>query len=127
MLHAHARANNISALEACLDADRGCIGQQDGDGNTPLHAAVQTNSKRAVKLLLRRGAALDAANHRGQTALHFCFALGHHELGEYLISKGADASLLNGAGLTCFEGTRLHNRGEERAARAEQREPGRES
>mmetsp|Transcript_35566 Transcript_35566/g.82352 ORF Transcript_35566/g.82352 Transcript_35566/m.82352 type:complete len:107 (+) Transcript_35566:205-525(+) len=100
MLHAHARANNISALEACLDANPSQVDLQDADGNTPLLAAVQTNSKRS--------------NHRGQPALHFCFALGHHELGEYLISKGADSSLLNAEGLTCFEGCRLHDQGAER-------------
>ena len=111
MLHAHARANNISALEACLDANPSQVDLQDADGNTPLLAAVQTNSKRSKK---GRGATLDAANHRGQTALHFCFALGHHELGEYLISKGADSSLLNAEGLTCFEGCRLHDQGAER-------------
>mmetsp|Transcript_3946 Transcript_3946/g.8225 ORF Transcript_3946/g.8225 Transcript_3946/m.8225 type:complete len:101 (+) Transcript_3946:183-485(+) len=49
MLHAHARANNISALEACLDANPSQVDLQDADGNTPLLAAVQTNSKRSIK------------------------------------------------------------------------------
>jgi len=48
MLHAHARANNISALEACLDANPSQVDLQDADGNTPLLAAVQTNSTRRI-------------------------------------------------------------------------------
>lgn len=40
----------------------------------------------------------------GQTALHFCFAYHFEELGQYLLSKGADDSILNADGLTCYEG-----------------------
>ena len=41
----------------------------------------------------------------GNTPLHFCFAYGYGDtLGEYLISKGADCTLRNNAGLTCREG-----------------------
>ena len=32
------------------------------------------------------------------------FGYGFDELGEYLISKGADDSLQNAHGLTCYEG-----------------------
>jgi hypothetical protein len=46
--------------------------------------------------------------HRGQsTALHFCFAFGFHELAEYLVRKGADDTILNSSGLSCYEGLGL--------------------
>ncbi len=44
------------------------------------------------------------AQRHGQTALHFCFAFGYAEVGDYLISKGADPHLKNESGLTCYEG-----------------------
>ena len=43
--------------------------------------------------------------HRGNTPLHFCYSYGYGEtLGKYLITKGADTSIRNREGLTCFEG-----------------------
>ena len=44
-------------------------------------------------------------NVRGHTPLHFAYAYGYEELGEYLVKKGgADANIRNVYGLTCFEG-----------------------
>ena len=44
-------------------------------------------------------------NIRGHTPLHFAYAYGYEELGEYLVKKGgADANIRNVYGLTCFEG-----------------------
>ena len=41
----------------------------------------------------------------GCTALHYAHAYGHGAtLGEYLVSKGADDSVTNQEGLTCYEG-----------------------
>ena len=59
---------------------------------------------RRVKAALRRGADVNAANLRGNTCLHFCFAFGFTELGEYLITKGADNRIVNASGKTCYEG-----------------------
>ena len=41
----------------------------------------------------------------GNTPLHFCFTYGYGDtLGAYLITKGADPSLRNEHGQTCYEG-----------------------
>ena len=34
----------------------------------------------------------------------YCYSYGFTELGEYFISKGADDSVRNADGLTCYEG-----------------------
>jgi ankyrin repeat protein len=47
---------------------------------------------------------MNAQNHSGNSALHFCVMHKHTELAGYLQSKGADDSLLNAQGLTCYEG-----------------------
>ncbi|CAB1102998.1 unnamed protein product [Ectocarpus sp. CCAP 1310/34] len=39
-----------------------------------------------------------------QTPLHYAYSYGFESFGEYLISKGADDSILNADGLTCYEG-----------------------
>jgi hypothetical protein len=77
---------------------------QDDAGNTMLHIAAQNGNKRMVKLCLRRGAELNAQNLQGQTPLHFTYSYGYAEVGEYLVQKGADDSVRNKDGLTCYEG-----------------------
>jgi len=80
------------------------IDYQDDQGNALIHVAAQNGSKRLVKLCLRRGASLNLQNLSGQSALHFAFGYGYSDVGEYLISKGADDSIRNKDGLTCYEG-----------------------
>ena len=77
---------------------------QDDAGNTLLHIAAQNGNKRMVKLCMRRGSDLNAQNLNGQTPLHFAFAYGYSEVGNYMISKGGDDSIRNKDGLTCYEG-----------------------
>ena len=77
---------------------------QDDTGNSLLHIAAQNGNKRMVKLCLRRGADLNAQNLSGQTPLHFTYSYGYAEVGEYLVQKGADDSIRNKDGLTCYEG-----------------------
>ena len=44
---------------------------KDRDGSTPLHLAA-FRSLPTIELLLQRGASINAQNHAGQTALHYC-------------------------------------------------------
>ena len=77
----------------------------DDNGNAMLHIACQNGHRRLAKVLLRGGANMNAQNNKGQTALHFAFAFGYQELGQYLIAKaGADPTVKNHFGLTCYEG-----------------------
>jgi hypothetical protein len=82
---------------------------QDELGNTLLHIAVQNGNKRMVKLCLRREANVNAQNLGGQTPLHYAFAYGYDELGQYLIRKGGDDSIRNKDGLTCYEGLEVED------------------
>lgn len=94
---------HLEKLEEYLDLGVK-ITEADENGNTLLIIAAQQGSKRIVKFLLRRGADINAQNLLGNTALHFCFQYSFNDLAEYLISKGANDSLLNKDGLTCYEG-----------------------
>lgn len=80
------------------------IDYQDDQGNALVHIAAQNGSKRLIKLCLRRGASLNLQNLNGQTALHFAYSYGYSDVGDYLVSKGADDSIRNKDGLTCYEG-----------------------
>jgi hypothetical protein len=77
---------------------------QDDAGNTLLHVTAQNGLKRVAKLLLRRGGTINKQNLAGQTVLHFAQSYAFSELFDYFMSKGADDSLVNADGLTCYEG-----------------------
>jgi hypothetical protein len=98
-----AKSDNLAEIEAALDADIS-VETMDSYGNTLLLLAAQQGSKRMCKFLLRRGANVNAQNAVGNTVLHFCYQYKKFELGEYLKKIGADDTILNMAGLTCYEG-----------------------
>ena len=83
------------------------IDYPDAVGNTLLMVACQNGNKRIAKLCLRRGSELNKQNINGQGALHYSFGYGFDDLGEYLVAKGADNSLRNADGLTCYEGLNM--------------------
>lgn len=62
---------------------------------TPLHAAASSPDDAAAlataRLLLERGASLEAIGAGGFTALHLAASQGHRELVELLLEKGAEA------------------------------------
>jgi len=106
VLLSKARHNRKSEMVALLDdaSKELHVDVEDETGNSVLIIACQNNHKKIVKELLRRSCDVNHQNHKGHSCLHYCFAYKYTELGEYLISKGADSSLRNQFGLSCFEG-----------------------
>jgi ankyrin repeat protein len=100
----YCRHNNFNALDEYIDNIDSFVSvtSKDQAGNTLLHIACQNGNKRIVKMLLRRGARLDEVNTSGFTSLHFCYSFGYQDLGQYLISKGANDGILAN-GVTCYE------------------------
>ena len=95
--------SRIDKLEELMD-NGVKVDERDGNGNTMLLIAAQQGLKRISKFLLRRGGDINAQNLSGNSILHYCFEYSFNDLAEYFISKGADDSLLNADGLTCYEG-----------------------
>lgn len=85
------------------------IDYQDDLGNTLLHIAAQNGNKRIAKLCLRRGASINKQNLSGHSVLHYTHSYGFMDLFQYLMSKGADDSLRNADGLTCYEGLDIND------------------
>jgi hypothetical protein len=99
------RAGRVEALRdqmvtGLVDVNK----SRDAAGNSLFIVAAQNGNKRICKELLRKGADMDARNDKGNTALHFCFAYGFGELGEYLVEKGADDTIANSDGVAPREG-----------------------
>jgi hypothetical protein len=107
-----AKSTNIAQMEDALAEDIP-INSADEFGNTLLILAAQQGSRRMCKFLLRRGANINLQSLAGNTPLHYCYAYSQIALGEYLKSKGADDSILNVDGLTCYEGLSRESMNEE--------------
>lgn len=101
------RRGRVAEAAALLAGPSGSFsdaaGVRDAFGNTPLIVAAQFGRKRVTKMCVRAGADLDAVNRRGHGALHYCYSYGNFELGEYLVHKGARASLRDADGKTPFD------------------------
>jgi ankyrin repeat protein len=125
---ARATAENRSG---CTALHRACTGEcaqalinagarvdtRDEDGRTPLHIAVFIGRLDTVRVLLRAGSDINAANHQGNTPMtdvadHF----DYDAVVQVMLDAGADVQLRNNQGCTalwkaCIEGN-------ERSARA---------
>lgn len=98
------RHNRIKRLGDSLRAGFN-IETEDENGNTALLVAAQNVNKRAIEMLLDRGANINHQNKAGQTALHYCMAYDKEgALGEFLIDRGANDMLENKLGLSPYDG-----------------------
>lgn len=100
-IHAAARMRDVDTvrkeLESGVDVDllNGKAANGDG-GNTALWFAAQgplDGGLAVAEVLLEAGADINRACEHGCTALHMAAAWGHVELVEWLLEKGADATL----------------------------------
>ena len=102
-LFSKVRHNRYKEVETILDTGIS-PDVRDQFGNTLIILACQNGNKRIAKICLRRCCDMDAQNLRGQTALHYCYAFGYRELGDYILSKGARDDITNEFGMTCYDG-----------------------
>ena len=69
-------------------------------GETPLHIAVQKGKLEVAKILIDRGAQIEARNNIEITPLHWAVDEHHLEIAEFLIEKGAQIEAKGKNGLT---------------------------
>lgn len=89
-------------MTALLDQKADAIASHSADGYTPLHLASFFGQAAAMKLLLDRGAKVDAlsTNPMKLTPLHSATSGGTVEAVDLLLSRGADANARQHGGFT---------------------------
>ncbi len=96
------REGDVSAVETILDHEvDGRTAEVDIDGDdgfTPLQVAAGNGHEPIVRLLLRRGAALDRQNAYGWTALMQAASHGHANIVKLLLQNKADPNITNKLG-----------------------------
>ena len=80
--------------------ERGLMENDKEASTRPLHEAVKTVCIKLVKLLISKGADVNAKNERLTTPLNFAAKQGNKDIAKLLISKGADVNAQNTAGKT---------------------------
>ena len=90
---------NIEAIKQHLDAGTDINGTfilpgTPGSGGTPLHVAVLAGQMEATKLLLKKGADINARadDVAGGTPLHWAAVIGSMDFAEVLVEAGADVN-----------------------------------
>lgn len=89
-IHDAARDGDVAKISALIAADPSLVNAKaDAGGATPLMYAIHFNKVAAAKLLLEKGADVNAKASTGQTALFEAAANGQLEIVKLLLAKGA--------------------------------------
>jgi pectate lyase len=66
------------------------VNEEDAQGMTPLHLAVQGGHREIVEFLLSQGADVNAKNNEGKTPLELALSERQHDIESLLVEAGAD-------------------------------------
>jgi ankyrin repeat protein len=102
-----AAIGNVDRLRALLHEDATLVNAWSEDGFTPLHFAAFFGHPEAAKLLIERGAELEARSTNREFALdaaplHSASAAGQREVCEVLLDAGADVNAVQHGGYTAL-------------------------
>ncbi len=95
-----AASGNIEAVQQHLEAGTDVDAKEPPGGGTPLLVAATFGRVKAAKLLIEKGANVNAKSNDGATALHGAAFFCHTEVVQLLLAKGADANAKNIRGET---------------------------
>lgn len=95
MVHSTIRWNKIADVKIMVDSKAIANIRDRKNQNTPIHIAAQNGHLELVKLLLDRGADVNATNAGGQTALHMATSYDLDAVVKVLLAAGADGEIRN--------------------------------
>jgi acyl-CoA-binding domain-containing protein 6 len=103
-----AKIGDVDAIRSALarhdDVDVDYVGRSD-DLWTPLHWACDGGHVDVVRVLVERGANVDAADVDGRTALHTACCCEHADIVELLLARSANVNLTDGDGVLAKQET----------------------
>lgn len=103
-IHERAVMDDVDGLRTMINQDAGSVDSYSGDGWTPLHLAAFFGRTSVVRILLSKGAKVDAASRSkasfGNSPLQAAVEMGRTGVAKILLDNGANAtSSRNPAGL----------------------------
>lgn len=92
---------DVAKVKAMLDANPKLLTEKDpSTGGTLLHTAVVIFNMDIMKLIISKGADINAGDQSGITPLHMAVITGNVEASKLLLDKGADPNKKDGSGRT---------------------------
>lgn len=111
-IHDAAAKGDLQALESLLSGNPELAKAPDNSGATPLHYAAATGETAVMRVLIAKGADVNAEKKDGVTPLHVAAALAQVEAAELLISNGADLNAVDKKGRTPLAAARRTGTGD---------------
>lgn len=99
-IHDLARWGKLDDVKAMLDRDPSLLEKPNDLGKTPLFFAVTFDQMDVAKLLVDRGANINAKDITGLTPLHVAAFMGHKDMVVFLLEKGVPIESLDNFGDT---------------------------
>jgi hypothetical protein len=97
------RSNDGLLFKEMLANNPNLIYGRDGNGNTALILSTIVGWRKGIKLLIKKGADVNAQNRFGNTCLHFAHAMDSSEdIQRYFVKKNASTQIRNERGLCCI-------------------------
>ncbi len=101
-VHLAVLQENLPAVKEMLDIDQDVNARTAPTQKTPLHLAARTGTVEMARILLRRGAELNARDHWGMTPLHEAAEAGRPDMVDFLLTMGANSRAQDFWGFTPF-------------------------
>jgi ankyrin repeat protein len=98
-IHDVVMLGNLAKVKALLNDNPELVSSKNTGIKTPLHLAAQSDNKIA-KLLLSKGAEIDAKDDDGMTPLHIAAWKGRKAVVQLLLSHGTEVNARNKRGTT---------------------------
>lgn len=92
--------NDVKKLKQLIRNNKRLVQEAGEEGETLLHNAALHSSSKVVKLLIAKGALVDAKDKYGGTPIHDAISGGNVDIVRTLASNGADMEIKDGYGWT---------------------------
>jgi ankyrin repeat protein len=80
---------NPDVVHAPIQSNELCVGHGLPDGDSLLHVAASCGHADIARLLIERGANVNATSNKGQNPLHYAAGNGHIDVAKVLLEHGA--------------------------------------
>jgi hypothetical protein len=99
-IHTAVEQGDLNTVTSLLEHTPEVVFRKDNENRTPLHYAAYQGHTELVKLLLAKGAEVNAKDNAGRTPLHSAAGRGHTGSVELLLANGAEVNAKASGDLT---------------------------